>query len=483
MALLRSPRSAAAIEFLLGRIDYERTLTIPYRAREFRLDRMRDFLARLGNPHLGLRIVHVAGTKGKGSTSAMIAAALTACGYKTGLYTSPHLERVEERIQVNLEPCNSEAFATLVERIRPIVEQMDAEYRAATPTEDGPTYFEITTAIALLHFADVQTEFAVLEVGLGGRLDSTNVCTPLVSVITSISYDHTQLLGNTLALIATEKAGIIKSRIPVVSGVIDNEPRQAIVEAARKQDCPLAELTADFDYNYNPAQSLDLPQSERTLAALDFECRYCNLGVRMSGVQLGLAGRHQAANAAIALMALQELAALGWNLPEADIRRGLANLSWPARIEVISQRPTVVIDAAHNVASIQSLIETLEESFVAQRRILVFATTQDKDVRGMLELLLPKVEAVVFTRYLKNPRAVPTEELENLAASISPIPRHTAPTPETAYEVAHSLSTPEHLICVTGSFYLAAEIRSTILDSAASPSEQIRPLSAAAAQL
>ena len=265
MALPDSPRHAAAIDFLLGRIDHERTSSIPYQAREFRLDRMRDLLARLGNPHDKLRIVHVAGTKGKGSTSAMIAAALSACGYKTGLYTSPHLERVEERVRVNLIPCDSEAFASLVERMRPVVEQMDAEYRVANPFEPGPTYFEITTAIALLHFADEQTDFAVLEVGLGGRLDSTNVCTPLVSVITSISYDHMEQLGATLALIAAEKAGIIKPGVPVVSGVIDNEPRQAIVEAARRNGCPLTELSADFDYSYNPALGLDLPDADRAL--------------------------------------------------------------------------------------------------------------------------------------------------------------------------------------------------------------------------
>jgi dihydrofolate synthase/folylpolyglutamate synthase len=474
MALSDSPRHAAAIDFLLGRIDHERTSSIPYQAREFRLDRMRDLLARLGNPHDKLRIVHVAGTKGKGSTSAMIAAALSACRYKTGLYTSPHLELVEERVRVNLIPCDSEAFASLVERIRPVVEQIDAEYRVANPSEPGPTYFEITTAIALLHFADEQTDFAVLEVGLGGRLDSTNVCTPMVSVITSISYDHMEQLGATLALIAAEKAGIIKPGVPVVSGVIDNEPRQAIVEAARKHGCPLTELSADFDYSYNPATGLDRPDAERTLASLDFQCRYCDQGQRMDGVSLGLAGRHQAANAATALMTLEELRARGCKLPESDIRRGLAELRWPARIEVISRQPAVVLDTAHNVASMQSLVETLEESFITQRRVLVFATTQDKDIRGMLEVLLPKFESVVFTRYQKNPRAVPVDELEQLAAELSTIPYYSTSTPEAAWHRARELATPDHLICVTGSFYLAAEIRPAIVEAR----DSITPLSA-----
>ncbi len=193
MSLRTTDRSSdQALEFLLSRIDYERAAITSYSQWEFRLERMRDLLARLGNPQDKLRIVHVAGTKGKGSTSAMIAAALSASGYRTGLFTSPHLDRLEERIMIDGQPCSSADLIALVERVRPIVEQMDAEsFASSRPADAGPTYFEIITAMAFLHFAQASTDIAVVEVGLGGRLDSTNVCQPLVSVITSISFDHT----------------------------------------------------------------------------------------------------------------------------------------------------------------------------------------------------------------------------------------------------------------------------------------------------
>ncbi len=213
-----------------------------------------------------------------------------------------------------------------------------------------------------------------------------------VSVITSISFDHTEQLGNTLGKIAAEKAGIIKPGVPVVSGVVDEEPRQVIAEIARERNSRLVQLGVDFNFDYKPARGLD-GDGPATIGAID----YFDLGSsdrwQLKSVDLGLVGRHQAANAAVALATLAELRSQGWLLPEADFRRGLANVRLPARVEIVSRRPTVVIDAAHNVASIQSLLETLDESFAARRRILVFAPTQDKDVRGMLERLLPTIRA------------------------------------------------------------------------------------------
>ena len=320
------PEIDRAMAFLLGRIDYERTMSIPYGQREFALDRMRLFLDPLGNPQNRLRIIHVAGTKGKGSTSAMIAAALTAAGYRTGLYTSPHLHRLEERFQIDGQPCTPEQLATLVDLIRPIVEQLDAEGGAQTPPEPGPTYFEITTAIALLHFAGYSTipkflsnsalrtphsaldptSFALLEVGLGGRLDSTNICQPLVSVITSISFDHTQLLGNTLAQIAAEKAGIIKPGVPVISGVIDDEPRKVIQQIAAERGCRLIQSGHDFNFQFHPPRALDdAQQSQR--GKIDFHSRLSSRQSDQAGIELILLGRHQAANAAVALATLDEL--------------------------------------------------------------------------------------------------------------------------------------------------------------------------------
>ena len=275
-----SARRDAALRFLVGRIDYERTQSMPSSEEAMKLDRMRELLARLGNPHEAVPIVHVAGTKGKGSTSAMIAAVLSAAGYRIGLFTSPHLDRVEERIAIDGRPCSGDDLADLVERIRPAVEAMDQaaisplpsgdepEVRATegsgvrgqgseSPNQHGPTYFEIVTAMAFDHFRRRGVNAAVLEVGLGGRLDSTNVCSPCVTIITNISFDHTKQLGDTLAAIAAEKAGIIKPGVPVISGVDTDEPRGVIRRIARQNGCRLVELGVDFHFDYHPPHHLE----------------------------------------------------------------------------------------------------------------------------------------------------------------------------------------------------------------------------------
>ena len=226
-----SIRRADALQFLLGRENYERWQKMPYDPARMGIERMRQLLEAIGSPQENLPIVHVAGTKGKGSTAAMIAAALSAAGYRTGLFTSPHLERIEQRIAIDGQPCTAEEFTALLELLRPAVDTLD---RRAAEGRSGPTFFEIVTAMAFLHFSRKKVQAAVLEVGLGGRLDATNVCQPTVSVITSISFDHTQQLGNTLAAIAGEKAGIIKPGVPVVSGVVQVEARNVIRQACQK---------------------------------------------------------------------------------------------------------------------------------------------------------------------------------------------------------------------------------------------------------
>ena len=436
----RHPPDGHASDFLRSRIDYERAASIPYQKGAFRLDRVQGLLAALGNPQDRLKIVHVAGTKGKGSTSVMIAAALTAAGFRSGLFTSPHLNRIEERIMVDGQPCSEDDFGKWIDVVRPIVEQMDS-VRGQDSLEHGPTYFEIITAIALLHFVAVEADIAVIEVGLGGRLDSTNVCQPLISVITSISYDHTQLLGNTLAEIAAEKAGIIKPGVPVISGVTDEEPRKLIAYIAQHNQCRLIQLGVDFTYEYQPPSAMDDSASIKR-GKMNFENHIPGALQNMRGVELGLLGRHQAANAAVALAVLAELNLQGWQLPEIAVRRGLANVRLPARVEVVAQRPTVVVDAAHNVASARALVETLLESFQASRRLLLFAATQDKDVRGMLRLLLPYFEAVIITRYLNNPRSVDVKVLEDLVAELSPIQRFICSSPATAWQQAANWPLP-----------------------------------------
>jgi len=449
----------AAAEFLASRIDYERSLSVPYNQRDLQLDRMRDLLSRLGNPQDRLRIVHVAGTKGKGSTAAMIAAVLTAAGYRTGLYSSPHLDGVEERLAIDGSSCPAAELIELLGRVRPAVEAMDA--LEAERADTRPTYFEIVTALAILRFAEQGVAAAVLEVGMGGRLDSTNVCQPLISVITTISFDHTQQLGNTLAAIAGEKAGIIKPGVPVVSGVIDHEPRDVIRKVAEVQGCRLIELARDFDYRYHPPHDLDAGLS---LARLDIRVPTDAPGcAQYEGLALPLVGRHQAANAAVAIATIEELRRQGWSITDAAIREGLSGVRWPARIEVIARRPTIVLDAAHNVASIEALVEVLGESFTARRRVLVFATTRDKNLRGMLEQLLPAFDEIIFTRYYSNPRGVPPEELAGIANELDANRDYQVCTDaREAWQFARTRVGVQDLVCIAGSFFIAAEMRAVI---------------------
>ena len=466
-------RRAAALRILDARIDYERARNVPYSPPEFKLQRMRELLARVGNPHQKLPIVHVAGTKGKGSTAAMIGAVLSAAGYSTGVFTSPHLDRLEQRMAIDGRPCSPAELVELLDRLSPAVKAMDEAASASAGAEIGPTYFEIATAMAMLHFACRPVDAAVLEVGLGGRLDSTNVCDPRVSVITSISFDHTQQLGDTLESIAQEKAGIVKPGVPVISGVVPNGPRQAIRRVCRQRGCRLTELGTDFHFEYHPPLRLD---EEPTPAGLDF-CHENQRGrLHYGNLALGLVGRHQAANAAVALATLVELQQSGWRISEEAIRRGLSEVVFPARVEVLGRRPAIVVDVAHNPASVDALIQVLRESFSAGRRLLVFAATQEKDLRGMLERLLGEFDQVFLTRYLNNPRAVPPEDLQAIAAELTgrrfPVYRD----PAEAWSEVRSLASPRDLICVTGSFFLAAEIRRLILnDPPTLPAETLEP--------
>ncbi len=455
----------AALDFIWSRIDYEQAAVIPYNRRSFKLDRMRRLLALLDQPDAGLPIVHIAGTKGKGSTAAMVSAIGQAAGLQVGLFSSPHLDSVEERFRINGQPCLPDQLTALVERIRPVVGKMDHE--AAQQQLMGPTYFEVTTALALLHFAQQGVDLVVLEVGLGGRLDSTNVCQSTVTAITSISFDHTKQLGNTLAAIAKEKAGIVKPGVPLISGVTAEEPQQVIAEVCRHAAAPMWQVQRDFDFVYEPS-----PTNEASVAGPGAGRMHFLPGPHLAlpelrDLQLGLLGRHQASNAAVALAIVAQLIQQGWNLPESAIRAGLRDVRWPARVEVVEAEPMVVLDAAHNVASTVALVETLDASFSSRARILVFATSKDKDARGMLEVVLPHFDQVIFTCFTNNPRATPPSVLLSLATEITSGWNSVRPRPaccvqadtRSACETLRRLQTPGSLACVCGSFFLAAEMR------------------------
>ena len=452
-----------AVAFLLGRVNYERATTVPYVSNVYKLERMEELLRRLGNPQDKLNIVHIAGTKGKGSTAAMISSIACCCGYRVGLYTSPHLDRLEERFLINNEPCGNAELVEMVKHLRPVVEAMDRE-AARHGSAGGPTYFEVTTALAMLYFARSDVDLAILEVGMGGRLDSTNVCHPLVTAITSISFDHTQQLGQTLAKIAGEKAGIIKEGVPIVSGEVEQSPRRVIERRASALRAPLLERGRDFDFVYE--RSVD-PQNDP--AHFSFFARTTSVKQR-ERLQLGLFGEHQAANAAVALAVIDSLRGAGWKFEEAEIRHGLADVRCRGRLEVLQHDPLIVVDAAHNVASVKAFVDGLLELGLSGPRSLVFATTLEKDVPGMLRLLLGHFKHVVFTRYLNNPRAVPPEQLASLAAQClvgepqdALLKLQVCDHPQAAWQAACSQYRGKGAICVTGSFMFAAEMRRIVL--------------------
>ena len=446
--------SPPALDFLLQRINYERTTSVPYQSSEFKLDRMRRLMGLLGDPQSAVKAIHIAGTKGKGSTAAMLAAVLESAGYRAGLYTSPHLERIEERIAINGQACPPDAFLALAARVQPAVEQLDRE--AAVEGATGPTFFEVTTAMAFLHFAQANVDAAVLEVGLGGRLDSTNVCRPEVCIITSISFDHVKQLGSTLGAIAAEKAGIIKPGVPVVSGLLEPEPRDVIAARAGDVAAPLIQRGIDYDFSLVPA---------RALAFRYFEPKDSPT-YELPNVTLGLLGRHQAANAATAIAAVNCLRARGWSISDDALRHGLAAARCPARIEQFGSAPTIILDVAHNLASIEALLAVLRERFTPRRRILIFASSRDKDYTGMLKLVLPAFDTVFLTQYIHNPRAMEAEGLlanaqqilANADGALRPA-LHATARPQDALRLARAVATAEDLICISGSFFLAAELR------------------------
>jgi dihydrofolate synthase/folylpolyglutamate synthase len=452
-----------ALGFWFGCINYEQRTPLPD---DLKLEPMRALLARLGNPQDRLRIVHVAGSKGKGSTSAMLATILREAGYRVGLFTSPHLCRVEERIQIDGQPITPNELASLMTEIREAVHDLRERSDLWTPDASSfsPTFFEVATALGFLHFQRRRTDCAIIEVGLGGRLDSTNVCLPEVALITSISFDHTRQLGNRLASIATEKAGIVKSGRRVVSGATGPEARAVIEQICCERRAPVRQLGTDIQYLYYPAKidpDSTTHHSPLTTHAARVEIRTTRR--TWSVMELGLLGEHQAANAAVAVACIEELQARGWQIPDAAVKNGLAGLEWPARLEVISHRPLVVLDCAHNVASAQALARALEESFPPVRRLLIFASSNDKDVAGMFRVLAPLFSHVYLTRNGDNPRSVPPTELVRLLTEAGATPCTPYTKASDAWEAARDQARPNDLICITGSVFLAGELRPILI--------------------
>lgn len=441
-------RYEEALAYLDGFVDYERKPpTGPARA-AMGLERIRELLAELGDPHLGLRCVHIAGTKGKGSTAAMTASALAASGYRTGLYTSPHLVDVRERIQISGRPISQEEFVSCLDRTRPHLEKTMARAEALPPDAPfrRPTYFEILTHLAFLHFAASKVDAAVVEVGMGGRFDATNVIGPLACAITAISLDHTAILGSTLEAIAAEKAGILKQGVPAVIGPQEGPALRAICEAARRIGAPL--WTVGREVALEDAGEGE-PFSVRTPGLL-----YKNLDV-------ALWGAHQRENAAVAVGLLELARASGLDriTPE-TVRDGLARTRWPGRVQPVSERPLTVIDGAHNGASVMALFEALRARLGAERLAespptVVFAAAADKDLAGMLSIIARRSSSIILTTS-GSPRGAAPELLaglidrERTRAAVE-----VEPDPVLALEKARARAGEGGLVAATGSLYLA----------------------------
>ncbi len=443
-----------ALDFWYDRVNYERGL--PEDPRELKLDRMRTLLDRLGRPDQRLRIVHVAGSKGKGSTAAMLAAIFRRAGYHTGLFTSLHLCRVEERCQIDGRCLPADELTALMRELEPVVSRM--EVGDGTP----PTFFELVTALGFLHFARRRVELAVVEVGLGGRFDSTNVCTPLVSVITSISLDHTQQLGPTVAAIAREKAGIIKPGRPVVSGATMPAARAVIADVARSAGAPLHQLGVDFHYRYRPGRVTRQAIEPGRVTVFTPRQKWGDLG-DLGELKLSLLGEHQAANAAVAVATVEQLQGSGLHIADQAVRQGLSQTDWPARLEVVGRAPWIVLDCAHNVASVHALVDTLAASFPPGRRLLVFACSRDKDLAGMLRVLAADFERAWFTRYTSSPRGAAAEELAAIWSQVGGRAAEVCPTPHDALTAARQAAGADDLIAISGSVFLAGELRPALI--------------------
>jgi dihydrofolate synthase/folylpolyglutamate synthase len=432
-----------AIDYWFAHVNYEQRTPA---AADLGLGRMRVLLSRLGDPHRRLRIVHVAGSKGKGSTAAMLAAILQRAGYRTGLFTSPHLCALEERFQVNSQPISRTELTALLDEVRQVSE------RPGGSKPLWPTFFEIATAVGFLHFVRRRTEAVVLEVGLGGRLDSTNVCVPLVSVLTSISFDHTRTLGNRLSSIAWEKAGIVKRGRPAISGVTVPEARAVIEETCRNKRAPLRQLGVDFHYRYDSGQVTDTVIVRPRVEVATRRRRWPLL-------ELNLLGEHQAANAAVAIACVEVLREQGLTLVDEAVAHGLREVFWPARMEVVGRAPLIVLDCAHNVASAEAVVRTLETSFPPGRRVLVFAGSSDKDIPGMFRVLAPHFAQAFVTRYTNNQRAIDPGQLAPLWSAAGDAPVQVCATPTEALARAREAAGSDGLIGITGSVFLAGELR------------------------
>jgi len=423
-----------AQRWLFEHVDHERVRFVKYDNEHFSLDRMRRLLDALGSPHEQVRCVQVAGTKGKGSTCAMLTSMLQACGYTIGAFSSPHLIDLRERICVNGQMISYADVAEIFRRI--------ADYEQTLPDGDRLTYFEILTAAALRYFADQAVDLAVLETGLGGRL----------------GYDHMNVLGSKLSSIAREKAGIFKSGVPAISVEQEAEASAVLDEVAADVGAPLEYTGKDIDFISRFEAARDLGPHTRVSVTTQSN--------RWEHLVVPLRGEHQAHNCALALALLDKLQPHGFKLPEARVIEGLAKTQLPGRMEQVHDHPRVVIDGAHNAASIRALIRSLGAHISYDSLVMIFGCAEDKDITGMLQQVALGADKVLFTRSRTNPRAVEPDELMSRFSELSGKMAQPAANLTEALRLASRAVSREDLIVITGSFYLVGEAKKYFIDRA-----------------
>ncbi len=449
---------AKALRYLANLTDFERLRIVRYNNVNFDLDRMRSLLKKLGNPQDRFRSIHVAGTKGKGSTCAMIASILQACGYKTGLYTSPHLVDVRERIQINGQMIPQSDLAQLIRQVEPIVSKM----------KPMPSFFDVFTAVAFKYFADQKVEIAVVETGLGGRLDSTNVLNPEVTAITSISKDHVQQLGPTLAHIAAEKAGIFKPGVPAVSVMQEPAVEAVLKQTAEKVGAPLdiCGKSIEFSYRFESSRMLG-PHNRICLTTANSKFEH---------LPVPLVGEHQAINCGLALSVIDRLKTRGIAINDSRAMEGLAKTQVPGRMEMVNQTPRVIVDGAHNAASVDAAMKAIGQHVPYDSMVVIFGCCADKDVPGMLDRISSGADKVIFTKV----NSIRTADPEDLAARYIELygkMAQVAPTLQDALDIANRAVTKEDLICITGSFYLIGEAKKLFAaKAAAAQAAAVKPL-------
>lgn len=421
-----------ALDYLYSFVDYSLKHSSELAKAVFNLDRMRALMAALGNPQDSYQCIHVAGTKGKGSITALCASALQAGGLRVGMYTSPHLQDYTERIQVNAVPISHAGMVELVEKIKP-----------AVATIPMLTTFEITTALGFLYFAEQHVDVAVIEVGLGGRLDATNIITPRVSVISSLSYDHTAVLGNTLTEIAREKAGIIKPGVPVVSSPQKEEALKVLEEIAKERGCTITVTGRDLPYH----------TGEHSLDGQRFSIHPAN--GQVLEFEIPLLGQHQVDNAVSAYAALK---AGGFGLSEEHIASGFSHVSWPCRFEIASREPFIIFDSAHNEDAFERLTQTLQMYFPGRKVVLILGVSEDKHLKEMLTAIRPLVDTLVITK-ANHPRALEPEQILETAHQAGLHTEIAIPV-EKALDVANGIAQNNGSIIVSaGSMFVTAETK------------------------